>query len=263
LTRSHGPEVRIVDFSSQASIAEACRGACAIIHLVGIIAELGPNTFHEAHVALTGRMVHAAQDAGVRRFLQMSALGTRAHARSQYHRTKWGAEGLVRSSGLDWTIFRPSLVYSAHGGFVSVFEQLSRFLPFLPAIGGGRNLLQPIALDQVALAFVASMGIPGSMGQTYDLCGSERLEFRQVLQGILAAFGRRRLIVPIPWAVARAQAGVLEFVWPRLLRRAPPLSRDQILMLEEDNIGDGTPADAAFGLRHPPFQVGLQNSSLH
>ncbi len=250
-----------MDFSSHASIAEACRGASAIIHLVGIIAELGRNTFHEAHVALGGRMVQAAQDAGIPRFVHMSALGTREHARSQYHRTKWAAEELVRASGLDWTIFRPSLVYSAHGGFVAVFRQMSRFSPFLPAIGGGRNLLQPIALDQVANAFVGSLQIPSSIGQTYDLCGPERLEFRQVLQGILAVLDRRRLILPVPWAMARAQAMVLEFVWPRLLRRAAPLSRDQILMLEENNIGDGTSADTTFGLQHAPFQVGLKNSS--
>lgn len=250
----------MVDFSAQASIAEACRGADAIIHLVGIIAELGPNTFHEAHVALTGRMVQAAQEAGVRRYLQMSALGTRDHARSQYHRTKWAAEGLVRASGLDWTIFRPSLVYSAHGGFAAVFEEMSRFSPFLPAIGGGRGLLQPIALDQVARAFVEALQVPDSIGQTYDLCGPERLPFRDVLQGILAVLGRRRLIVTVPLTIARVQARFLEFVWPRLLHRAPPLSRDQILMLEEDNIGDGTPADAAFGLRHPPFRIGLKGS---
>lgn len=258
-----GTEVRYVDFSSHADIAQAFLGMDAIIHLVGIIAELGPNTFHEAHVALTGRMVRAAQDAGVRRYVQMSALGTRDQARSQYHRTKWAAEGLVRASRLDWTIFRPSLVYSAHGGFASIFEAMSRYSPFLPAIGGGRRLLQPIALDQVARAFVEALILPSSIGQTYDLCGQERLEFREVLQGILAALGRRRLILPIPWAMARLQARILEFLWPRLLRRAPPLSRDQILMLEEDNIGDGTLADAAFGLRHVPFRVGLGDTSPH
>jgi len=254
---SQGLEVRRVNFSSRDDVASACRGVDAIVHLVGIIAELGSNTFQEAHVGLTARMLQAGQDAGIRRYLHMSALGTREAARSQYHRTKWSAETLVRASGLDWTIFRPSLIYGTNGGFTAVFEQLSRFSPFLPALGGGRGLLQPIANEQVARAFAEALRTPSAIGQTYDLCGPERLEFRQILEAILASLGRRRIIVPIPFALARIQARFLEFLWPRLLRRAPPLNRDQILMLEEDNIGNGTAADTAFGLVHPSFRSGL------
>lgn len=250
-------EFRSVDFLNPRALKEACRGAAAVIHLVGIISELGQNTFESAHVDLTRRMVRATQDAGIRRYIQMSALGTRDHARSRYHQTKWAAEQLLRESGLDWTIFRPSLVYDANGGFTAVFDGLSRFSPVLPALGGGHGLMQPIGLEQVALAFARALRVPASVGHTYDLCGPERLEFRVILKAILAALGRRRWILPIPFPLARVQARILEFVWPRLLRRAPPLHRDQILMLEEDNIGDGTEADALFGLVHPPFREAL------
>lgn len=250
-------EFRAVDFFDPVALVGACRGATAVIHLVGIIAELGQNTFERAHVDLTRRMLRATHDAGIRRYIQMSALGTRDRARSRYHQTKWAAEQLVRGSGLDWTIFRPSLVYDAHGGFTAVFDELSRFLPVLPALGGGHGLMQPIGLEQVALAFARALRAPSSVGQTYDLCGPERMEFRVILKAILTALGRRRWILPIPFPLARVQARILEFVWPRLLRRAPPLHRDQILMLEEDNIGDGSKADALFGLVHPPFREAL------
>ncbi len=253
-------ECRVVDFSDAERLAEACRGAFAIIHLVGIIAELGDNTFRKAHVGLTHRMVRAAHDAGVARFLQMSALGTRPGARSRYHQTKWEAEEIVRASGLDWTIFRPSLIHARHGGFVGLFDQLSRYSPFLPVLGGGRALQQPIGLGAVARAFVRALRVPLSIGQTYELCSPERLEFREIQSAILEALGRRRFLLPVPFPLARIQARVLEFVWPRLLRRAPPLHRDQILMLEEDNVGDGGPADAAFGLVHPSFREGLADS---
>lgn len=248
---------RIVDFSRPDELAAACAGAFAIIHLVGIIAEIGGNTFQSVHVDLTKRMLQAARDAGVRRHVQMSALGTRAGARSRYHQTKWEAEECVRGSGLDWTIFRPSLIYARHGGFVEVFDQLTRYSPFLPVLGGGRSLMQPIELGRVVQAFVRALRVPSSIGRTYDLCSPERIEFRAIQRIVLEALGRRRLLLPIPFPLARIQGRILESVWPRLFHRAPPLHRDQILMLEEDNVGDGGPADAAFGLVHPTFREGL------
>lgn len=253
----HGVTSVVVDFSRPEALAAACQGAAAVIHLIGIIAELGANTFESAHVGLTQTVLKATQDAGIRRYVHMSALGTRPGARSRYHQTKWAAEQRVQSSGLDWTIFRPSLIYGPEDAFTRLFARLSRFAPALPAIGGGRGRMQPIGVEPVAQAFVRALRQPASHQRTYDLCGPERLEFREILRAILSACHRRRAIVPIPFPMARLQARVLEFWWPRILHRAPPLSRDQILMLEEDNIGDGRAADAQFGLVHTPFQVAL------
>lgn len=225
-----------------------------LIHLVGIIAECGPSrSFERVHVELTASVLAAAKLAGVRRWIHMSALGTRSQARSRYHQTKWAAEELVRGSGLDWTIFRPSLIYGARDGFTRLFARLSGWSPVLPVMGTGRAQLQPIAVGQVARAFSQAVAIPDSTREVFDLCGAERLSFVEVLRAILKAHGRRRGLVRIPMPLARLQAGFLEWFFPRILRRPPPLNRDQLLMLEEDNTGDGGPADRLFGLEHRPF----------
>jgi len=244
---------RHCDFSDVRSLAQAFRGCDAVVHLVGIIAEFRGNTFEEVHPNLTDRIVRACKESGIRRLIHMSALGTRPDARSRYHQTKWQSEQIVRESDLDWTIFRPSLIYGPRDSFTGLFARMSRWSPVLPAIGGGRNLMQPITVDAVGEAFAKAVDDPASFGKTYDLCGPERLTFRAILQGLLSAQERRRWILSIPIPVARAQAFVMETVWPRILRRPSPLNRDQILMLQEDNIGDGTSADAAFGLVHPRF----------
>jgi NADH dehydrogenase len=115
-----------------------------------------------------------------------------------------------------------------------------------------------VGVAAVAQAFVGALDRPESAGRTYDLAGPERLTFNEVLAAILAALGRRRATLHLPLPLARAQAALLEAVWPALLRRPPPLNRDQLLMLQEDNVGDPGPADALFGLRHEPFAAALR-----
>jgi NADH dehydrogenase len=243
-----------IDFRDPGQLAEAFRGTSVAIHLVGIIAECGPDrTFEHVHVDLTASALAAARAAGLQRWIHMSALGTRDGAASRYHRTKWAGEELVRRSGLDWTIFRPSLIHGARDGFTRLFARLSRWSPVLPVMGKGTSLLQPIAVSQVARAFASAVTTPDAVGRTYDLCGAERLTFVDVLRAILRAHGRRRWLLHIPMPVARLQAAVFEGFYPALLRRPPPLNRDQLLMLEEDNIGDGSAADARFGLEHRLF----------
>src|SRR5579859_5313023 len=138
--------------------ADSLRGGLkdceAVIHLVGIISEIGRNTFENVHTQGTKNMVAAAREAGVKRFAQMSALGTRPDAVSRYHQSKWVAEEIVRGSGLDWTIFRPSIIYGPKDHFVNLFARLARFSPVLPIIGRGDWKLQPVPVGDVAAAFV-------------------------------------------------------------------------------------------------------------
>jgi len=188
----------------------------------------------------------------------MSALGTRARARSRYHQTKCAAEELVRQSELQWTIFRPSLIYGPGDAFVNLFARMSRWSPVLPVMGSGQGKLQPVAVEEVARCFVSALDEPASVGQTYDLCGPDALTFSAVLDDILAATGRRRLKVCIPMSLARFQAQVLEVVWPRLFGRVPPLNREQLLMLEEDNVGDPGPASRLLGLKSETFRSGIR-----
>lgn len=249
---------RVVDWDRTESLAGALTGADAVIHLVGIIAERGRHTFERTHIELTGRLLQAARTAGVPRMIHMSALGTRPTAPARYHQSKWAAEQLVRAHAMPWTIFRPSLIYGRGDAVTCLLANLSRWTPILPVMGPGTALLQPVSVDNVAKAFVASLTTPESEGRTFELCGPDRLDFRAFLRAILSACGRRRLLVHIPLPLARLQAALLESLFPGLLRRPPPLTRDQLLMLQEDNIGDPAPADRTFNLVHRPFREDLR-----
>ena len=253
----YGAEVQPGDVLNAASLSGAVNGIQAVIHLVGIISEVGESTFENVHTRGTGYVVTAAQHAGIRRFVHMSALGTRPNAMSQYHQTKWAAEELVRHSGLDFTIFRPSLIYGPQDQFINLFARIIRLSPVVPLVASPRARFQPVSVAAVAAAFEKSLGEPGSIGQTYDLCGPETLTLSEIADRILGVLQRRRLKVQVPLSLARCQAVFLEFVFRRLLRKASPLSRDQLIMLQEDNVGNPQPADKLFGLKLLPLREGI------
>jgi len=239
------------------TLTDACRGADAVIHLVGIISEIGEQTFENVHTRGTQNILAAAKAAGVKRFVHMSALGTRPDAIARYHKSKWAAEELVRGSGLDWTIFRPSIIYGPGDGFVNLFAKMIRLSPVVPIMGGGRNRFQPVAVECVAKAFVRALTEPRSIGKTFDLCGVETFSFDEIMDSVLAVMKRHRVKLHVPLAIARLQAATLEFIFPRLLRKPPPLNRDQLLMLQEDNVGHGREADELLELKAPPFREGI------
>ncbi len=252
-----GVEVHTGDVLEAASLDGALTGIGAVIHLVGIIAEAGANTFERVHTGGTQNLVTAARQAGVARFVNMSALGTRAGATSRYHRSKWAAEELVRRSGLAFTIFRPSLIYGPGDQFVNLYARIIRLSPVVPLLGNPRARFQPVAVEAVAAAFVRSLGEPRSAGQTYDLCGPEALTLAEIVDRILFVLRRKRLKLQVPLSVARCQAAALQLVCRRLLGRASPLSRDQLIMLQEDNVGNPQPANELLGLKHELLQAGI------
>lgn len=258
LGRQAGVELVAGDLLGDRNLSAIARGCDAVIHLVGIIAEVGRNTFERAHVEATRSMVDWAVAGGANRFIHMSALGTRPNAVSRYHITKWAAEEAVRASPLEWTIFRPSLIHGPEDDFVNRFARLSAVAPLMPIIGPGTHRLQPVHVNAVAGCFVRALDTPCSVRQTYDLCGDDRLTFDELLDGILAALGRRRLKLHLPVGLAMMMAAVMESLWPRLLNRPPPLNRDQVVMLQEDNIGNPRPAREAFSFGPDSFAESLR-----
>ena len=252
-----GAEVHPGDVLDAASLDGALNGIDAVIHLVGIIAEVGESTFERVHTDGTRNIIAAAQPARVRRFVHMSALGTRPNAASRYHQTKWAAEELVRRSGLQFTIFRPSLIYGPQDQFVNLFARIIRRSPVVPLLGSPGARFQPVAVEAIAAAFVRSLCEPASAGQTYDLCGPQALTLSEIVDHVLAVLRRKRLKLQVPLGFARCQAAGTEFVFRRLLRKASPLSRDQLIMLQEDNVGNPGPADEVLGLTHVPFRAGI------
>jgi NADH dehydrogenase len=230
-------------------------GCQAVVHLVGIIREQPSRgiTFERVHTQGTLNMLDAAATAGVRRFLHMSALGTRPNARARYHRTKWAAEEAVRASGLRWTIFRPSIIYGRGDEFVTMLAYFVRRYPIMPVIGSGRQRLQPVPVEHVAEGFARALVTVTAEKQTYDVGGLDTVTLLELLDLIGAAVGRRRVRkLHIPLGVMRPLA--------LLLHRLPgfPVTPDQLLMLEEDNAGDPAPFYSTFGLTPLPLATGIR-----
>ena len=182
----------------------------------------------------------------------MSALGTRPAARSQYHQTKWAAEEIVRQSGLAWTIFRPSLVYGPGDQSISQLSKLVRFAPVIPVLGTGRSQIQPVAVGVVAQSFVGAITNPSAIRQTYDLCGPTAFTWNELYDKLLVAQHRHKLKCHLPLSLARPLAALGEWLLP-----SPPFTRDQLLMLQEDNTGDPEPAVRDFNLKLEPFDQSL------
>jgi len=255
--RERKAEIHVGNIVDGESLHGALKGIDAVIHLVGIISEVGESTFENIHVRGTKNIVAAAQEQGVTRFVHMSALGTRQNAVSHYHQTKWIAEEMLRGSGLDYTIFRPSLIFGPRDHFVNLFAKIIRFSPIVPLLGRRDAKFQPVAIETVADAFVKSLKEFLAVGQTFDLAGPEVFTMSGIIDQILTVTNRKRLKLPIPAAIARMQAVFLEFLFPRVLHKAAPLNRDQLVMLQEDNVGNAQPANELFGLTVVPFREGI------
>ncbi len=271
------------------SLLGCMEGIEAVIHLVGVIAEVGENTYDRVHRIGTQNLIAEAKKSKVKRFIHMSALGTRPHARSQYHQSKWAGEEAVRNSGLDWTVFRPSIIYGPQDGFVNLFAKMTKFpsrLFTLPLMEGGFSHLQPIPVTDVAQCFVDALTKPESMKKIYDLCGPTPLRLREIIKTIVEVLGDeikeiqsplkcclgdwsnlllpfpilfftiflqpKVLFVPVPYEAAVIVAWLME-----TLMSKPLLNRDQLLMLEEDNVGDPSEAIKDFGIHPPDFRSGI------
>ncbi len=235
------------------SIESAAEGCDAVINLVGIIREFPARgvTFERLHVQATANMLTATSKAGIRRYLQMSALGTRPDAVSRYHGTKFQAEELVRSSGLDMTILRPSLIYGPKDAFINMLAGQLRLAPIMPVIGSGTYRLQPIHVSDVARCFAMALQLNESIGQCYELCGNERLTYLELLDAIATAIGRTAPFKP------RAPLGVMKLIIP-IFQHLPqfPITMDQLQMLIEENICDGS-WKKVFGFEPRSFQEGI------
>ena len=243
------------DVMARQTLDEGIVGCDAVVHLVGIIHErpaIG-STFERVHVQGTQNVLDAAAAAGVRRYVHMSALGTRPGARSRYHQTKWAAEEAVRSSPLPWTIFRPSIIYGRGDEFVTMLHRMLERFTIVPVLGTGRQRLQPVPVDQVAQAFARTLSLEATVKHSYDVGGPDAVSMVELLDAIASVMGRRRpLKLHVPIGLVRPVT--------RALYRLPgfPVTPDQLLMLEEDNTCDPAAFYSTFGLTPVPLASGLR-----
>jgi uncharacterized protein YbjT (DUF2867 family) len=236
-------------------LAASVEGCGALIHLVGIIREHRTRgiTFDRLHTQATANMLGVAHEAGVKRYIQMSAAGTRPGATSRYHQTKWQAEEVVRASALDWTIIRPSLIYGPGDEFVSVLARMMRRLPAMPVLGDGQYRVQPVAVEHVAEGFARALQLTTTVAQTYEVGGPEAFRFVDFLDQIGLALGLRKVRkVHAPLGVVKAMTRA--FGWLPF----SPVTRDQLIMLEEGNVTESGRFYADFEITPEPLAHGLR-----
>jgi NADH dehydrogenase len=235
-----GVRLAKADITDGRGLDEAVQGADVVINLVGLLFEKGRYSFEAAHVRGTEHILRACKQAGIRQYLHMSALGAGQTPASAYARTKGDAEGRVRQSGLDWTIFRPSIIYGSGDSFFNKFKQMTAIMPVLPVISGNTRF-QPVWVGDVARAFVASIGNRHATGQTYELGGPDVFTFRELLEILMRVLERKRLLISVPDFAAKIMAAVMQFL------PTPLLTPDQLVLLRKDNVVEGEAFPAIFG----------------
>ncbi len=211
------------------SVEAAARDADAVINLVGILFERGRQRF-DAVQAFGAEAVALAAAAYGARLVHVSAIGAAENAPSRYARAKAMGEKLVLAAVPSAVILRPSVVFGPEDDFFNKFASIARFAPALPLIGGGHTRFQPVFAGDVASAVAAAIEGRAKAGQIYELGGPQVKSFKELMQFMLATIGRRRLLVPIPFALAKLQASVLQ------LMPKPLLTPDQVELLRSDTV---------------------------
>jgi uncharacterized protein YbjT (DUF2867 family) len=211
------------------SIAAAVRDADAVINLVGVLFERGRQRFEVIHAVGAEAVALAAKSEGAR-LVHVSAIGADENAPSRYAQSKAEGEKRVMSAVPEAIVFRPSIVFGPEDDFFNRFAALARLSPALPLPGGGHTRFQPVFAGDVAAAIAKAVDGDVTPGAVYELGGPDVRTFRELMEFVLATIARRRLLVPVPFAVMTLQAMVLQF-WPQ-----PPLTPDQVELLKRDNV---------------------------
>jgi len=251
-----GAELVKGDITDKDSIAKALEDdkVEAAVHLVGILAETGKATFEAIHTQGTRNMVEACKAKGIKRFIHISALGTKANARSQYHKTKWAAEEIIRASGLGYTIFRPSVMFGKEDKFTNLFAGIIKISPFIMIPGNGQNKMQPVFVKDLASAMTMTVKDSRHINKVYEIGGPEKLAFDEIIDTVCRVLGKMRLKIHIPIWFMRPGAAIAECIL-----RKPPITRDQLLMLEEDNVTDNNALESVFNIKPVGFEEGIRS----
>ncbi len=240
------------DIGSVDAIRDTLDGCDAVIYNIGLLKEFPRRgiTFEEAHFTGVQRVVESSQDAGVRRFILMSANGVKSPG-TPYQETKYRAEEFLKGSDLDWTIFQPSVIFGDSRGTQEFSHQLYSELvkPPVPAVAFPGVEMSPVFIDDVVDAFVNALGDPDTVGKTYALGGPDVLTWKEMVQRVAAAAARDKWFVTMPLVVMKT--GATFFDWLPFF----PATRDQLAMLEEGNTADPSVIEALIGRPPAPFEA--------
>ena len=227
------PTVDVVnaDIHDPPTLARLAKGASAVINLVGILNEAGRDSFARVHVELTAKAIAACRSERVRRLLHMGALNADPAGPSRYLRSKGEAEAAVAASGLDWTIFEPSVVFGREDRFLNLFASLMRYLPVM-ALARAHTRFQPVYVRDVAQAFVHALADEATVGRRYPLCGPDIFTLRELVAFVGKLTGNERPILELGDGAGRLQARLLE------LLPGTPMSRDNLASMQVDSVSD-------------------------
>jgi uncharacterized protein YbjT (DUF2867 family) len=227
------PELIQADVLDEIAIGDAIAGADAVINLVGILTETARQTYRAIHVEGARRVALAAHRHGVTRVIHISALGASPTSPAISDQTKAEGEQAVLAVFPQATIVRPSLVFGEDDHFFTRFNAMIRSSPVLPLIGGGTTKFQPVFVDDIAAGLLELLNRSETAGKVYEFGGTRIYSFKVLLELLLSALNRQRVLIPISFALAEMQAAVLE------LLPNPPLTRDQVRLLKTDKVVSG------------------------
>jgi len=220
----------LCDYRDFQNITQAVAGCDVAVNTIGILFEKSKRqNFHALHTLLPSDIAKACQKAGVKSFVHISALGVDV-GHSRYAQSKHSGEKAVMSHFKDATILRPSIVFGAEDNFFNMFAKMAKFLPFLPLIGGGKTRFQPVYVGDVADATIAALDKPEAKGTIYELGGPDVADFKTLYKIMFSYTKQPRLLVPLPFFIAKVQALFLQMM------PTPLLTRDQVESLKSDNI---------------------------
>lgn len=226
------------------SLAEALEGADAAVNLVGILRQSGKQRFNAVQGVGPGMLAELAAEAGARAFVHLSAIGADPEAQSLYARSKGEGERAVREAFPKATILRPSIVFGPEDDFFNRFAAMAASLPPLaplPLIGGGKTKFQPVYVDDVADAVCAALIGPHAQGRIYELGGPRVYTFKELMALMLDETGRKRALMPVPFWIS-SMIGLMSEIAALAPFVEPPLTRDQVKLLKNDNVVDNSGA---------------------
>ena len=245
------------DMTNPASVRAAVAGCDTIVHLVAI-RQGREEQFQRIMVDGTRGLLAASTEAGVKRFVLMSALGTGPDTKDlvPYYGAKWEEEQDVKAGGIPYVIFRPSFIFARDGGILPTFVKLAKLTPVTPIIGSGRQRIQPIWADDVAAYFAKAVDLDAANNGTFELGGPDAVTWNELWERLKRALGQRRPSVHVPIALAKLNALVTERLPGNI-----PLTRDLLKMLEHgDNVVTDTSAVEVFGLPLMPLDEQLRRA---
>ena len=244
-------EVVQANLRNPESIGRALDGAEGCINLVGVLYETGRQSFAGLHAQGAEEIAAACAAHGVKRMVQVSAIGADAQSPSKYARTKAAGEAAVRKLLPQAAIVRPSVVFGVDDALFNRFASMASLMPMLPLPGGGDTKFQPIFVGDVAAAIVAALREPSAAGKIFEIGGPDIYTYRQLIELTLAQIHKTRLLVDLPWGLAKL-IGRLGDLQAKVLPFAPLLTADQVELLQHDNIASKSlPGLKALGVSAP------------